>query len=86
MEVFLKETLHSIKCRDFTEFPSVEIFWKGTVFAEFRVNRPKFYGNRTFPQNFHTMKLAKITVFYVVLTKAVTTIAFFFPKVPFDHI
>ena len=38
--------------------------WKRTVFSEFRVNRPKFYGNCKIPQNFHTKKLGEITVFY----------------------
>ena len=28
--------------------------------------RPKLYGNRAFPQNFHTRKLGEITVFFAV--------------------
>ena len=28
--------------------------------------RPKLWGNCAFPQNFHTMKLGEITVFYAV--------------------
>ena len=30
------------------------------------VSCPKLYGNCAFRQNFHTMKLGEITVFYVV--------------------
>ena len=32
--------------------------------------RPKLYGNCAFPQNFHTRKLGKITVFYAVISFA----------------
>ena len=38
----------------------------GTVFAYFRANRPKLYGNYAFPQIFHTRKLGEITAFYAV--------------------
>ena len=47
----------------------MEIFWKGTVSAEFRTNRPnrpKLCRNCAFPQNFHTRELGEITVFSVV--------------------
>ena len=40
--------------------------WKRTVSAEFWVDRSKLSGNWAFSQNFHTRKLGKITVFYVV--------------------
>ena len=30
-------------------------------------NRPKLSGNCAFPQNFHTMKLGEILVFYAVI-------------------
>ena len=33
---------------------------------KFCANRPKVCGNCAFPQNFHTMKLSEITVFYAV--------------------
>ena len=42
----------------------MEILWKGKVSTESRTIRPKLYGDCTFPQNFHTMKLEEITVFY----------------------
>ena len=34
--------------------------------------RPKLCGNCAFPQNFHTMKLGEITVFYAVPEKKFT--------------
>ena len=39
---------------------------KRTVSAEFQAIRLKIYQNWTFPQNFHTSILGKITVFYAV--------------------
>ena len=48
----------------------MEIFWKGTVSAEFRANRLKLCGNCAFPQNVHTRKLGEITVFFAVLKSA----------------
>ena len=59
--------LHFKKYRYFTLFPGLEILWKLTVSAEFRMNCPKLCGNCAFPQNFHTRKLGKISVFYAVL-------------------
>ena len=44
----------------------MEILWKDTVSSQFRAIRPKLCGNCVFPQNFHTMKLGEITVFYAV--------------------
>ena len=40
--------------------------WKDTVSAQFLVIRPKPCRNCAFPQNFHTLKIGKITVFYAV--------------------
>ena len=57
-------TNHRKKCHNFTEFPGVEILWKGTVSAKFRAIHPKLCGNCAFPQNFHTWKLGEIAVFY----------------------
>ena len=51
---------HCEKYRHFTQFPSVEILWKGAVSAECRANRC------VFPQNFHARKLGEITVFYTM--------------------
>ena len=45
----------------------MEILYKGTVSAQFRVNCPKLCENCVFPQNFHTRKLAEITVFFAVI-------------------
>ena len=36
----------------------------------FRANGPSLCGNCAFPQNFHTIKLGKITVFYAVYINA----------------
>ena len=58
---------HHVKYRNFTQFPSVENLWKGTVCAQFWANRPKLCGNCVFSQNFYTGKLGEITVFYVVI-------------------
>ena len=44
----------------------MEILWKGTASSYFRANRLKLCGNGAFPQNFHGMKLGKITVFFAV--------------------
>ena len=44
----------------------MDIFGKPRVSAEFRLNRLKFYGNCTFPQNLRTTKLGTSTVFYAV--------------------
>ena len=42
--------------------------WKFCGKAQFPLAiRPKLYGNCAFPQNFHTMKLDEITVFYAVV-------------------
>ena len=57
---------HCVKYRNFTQFPGVEILWKGTVSEWFRANHPKLCRNCAFPQNFHTRKLGEITVFYAV--------------------
>ena len=55
-----------VKYRNLAWFHGVEILRKGTVSAEFWTIRPKLCGNCDFRQNFHTMKLGKITVFYTV--------------------
>ena len=47
-------------------FPGVEILWKHTVSAVFRVIRPKLCGNCAFLQKFHIMKFGVITVIYAV--------------------
>ena len=62
------EVGHCIKYGNLTQFPCVEILWEGTVSAQFRMIRPKLYGNCAcvFPQNLHTKKLGKMTVFYAV--------------------
>ena len=49
------------KYRNFTEFPGVEILWKGTVLIH-----QKLCGNCAFLQNFHTRKLGEIAVFFAV--------------------
>ena len=43
------------------------IFWKGTVFVEFRTVHPKLCGNCSIPQNFNTRKSGEISVFYAVI-------------------
>ena len=63
-----KNIIHCVKYRNFTQLPGVEISWKGTVSAQFRVNRPKLCRNYAFPQTFHTRKLGEITVFYAVIS------------------
>ena len=45
----------------------MKILWKGTVSAQFRAICTKLCGNCVFPQNFHTIKLGEITVFFLVL-------------------
>ena len=44
------------------------LVWKfcGKTQFPLSANRPKLCGNCAFPQNFHTMKLGEITVFYAV--------------------
>ena len=64
MLVLLK--YHCVNYRNYTWFPSVEILWKCTVFAEFRATCPKICGDCAFPQNFHTRKFGKITVIYAM--------------------
>ena len=59
--------LHFEKYRDFIKFSGVEILWKGTVSAQFEAIRPKLCGNCALPQNFHTTKLGKTTVFLAVI-------------------
>ena len=44
----------------------MEILWNTTVSAWFRATRPKLCDNCIFPQNFHTKKSSKITVFFAV--------------------
>ena len=44
----------------------MEILRKGIISAWFPANRPKLWGNCTFPQNFHTRKSCEITVFFPV--------------------
>ena len=44
----------------------MEILWKRTVSAEFWAIRPQLCRNCAFPQNFHTMKLDEILLFYAV--------------------
>ena len=56
----------------------MEILWKGTVSAYFRANRPKLWGNCAFPENFHTMELGEITVFYVVYLNKDLLLALYF--------
>ena len=45
---------------------TTNVLCKGTVSAEFRANRPKLCGNCAFEQNFHTMKVGEIWVFYAM--------------------
>ena len=54
------------KYRDFIWFLGVEILWKGTVSTLFWATGPKRCRNCAFPQNFHTRKSGKITVFFAV--------------------
>ena len=44
----------------------MESLWKGIVSVEFRVIHPKLCGSAAFSQNFHTLKLRGISVFYTV--------------------
>ena len=44
-----------------------KLFWKGTVCTMFRENHPKLCKNCAFPQNFYTIKLSTIKVFYKVI-------------------
>ena len=53
------------------QLTGVEILWKRTVSAEFRVNSPKPSRNCTFSLNSRTRKLGEITVFYGVHAKYV---------------
>ena len=59
---------HCVKYRNFTQFPDLEILWKGTVSTKLRVNHPKLCGNFAFPQNFHARKLSRVTVFHAVFS------------------
>ena len=61
----------SVKSRNFTLFPGVEILQKGTVSAEFWVIRPELFGNCAFLQTFHTRKLGEIKGLYAVLQSQV---------------
>ena len=58
-------TIHTL-LRKASIIHGVEILWKHTVSAEFRVIRPKFCSNCALPQNFNTTKLVEITVFHAV--------------------
>ena len=60
INVDLQGSSHCVKYRNFTQFPGVEVLRKGTAI------RLKLCGNCAFPQNLHTRKLGKITVFSVV--------------------
>ena len=40
----------------------MEILWKRTLYAEFWVNRSKFYQYCAFPKNFYIRRLGEITV------------------------
>ena len=64
-EMFYFNFINLQKCCNFTQFPGVEILWKGTVYAW--VIRPKLCRHCTFPQNFHTRRLGESMVFYAVL-------------------
>ena len=66
----LRSFKHYVKYRNITNFPGVEILWKGTVSTKFRANPPKLYGNCAFPQNLYTRKFTKIAVFYAVKAAA----------------
>ena len=57
IRIFQWRSWHCIKYRIFTQFPGVEILWKGTVSAEPPVIRLKLCWKCAFPQNFHTRKL-----------------------------
>ena len=57
---------HCVKYRNFIYFHGVEILWKDTVSGDSPETMRKLCGNCAFPQNLHTMKLGKITVFYAV--------------------
>ena len=60
-------TLQKIPQSNFTQFHGVEMFWKDTGLSQFRAIFQKLCGNCAFLQNFHTMKLGEITVFFTVL-------------------
>ena len=49
----------------------MDISWKREISARFRATQPNLWGQRAFPQSFHTRKLDEISVFYSVhdLTK-----------------
>ena len=55
-----------LKYCNFNYFTVAEILWKCTVSPELWAIYLKSYGNCVFSQNFHTRKLGKVSVFYVV--------------------
>ena len=57
---------HCVKYQNSTLFSGKYIFWKHTVFIAFLTTCPKIFENCAFPQNFHTRKLDKISVFYTL--------------------
>ena len=64
-DIFLFDE-HCVKCRNYTQFPGVEILWKGTVSAKFRAIHPKLCGECAFPQIFHTRTLDETAAFDAV--------------------
>ena len=68
MQLLIKQVMMNVlnnqtKC---FQFKSIHAN-KKTVIKIDSYTRPKLCGNCTFPQNFHTMKLGEITVFYAVI-------------------
>ena len=60
------QSIHYVNYGNSTQFPDVEVLWRGTVPAEFLAIRPKLCGYCAFPQNFHTRKLGGTTIFFEV--------------------
>ena len=57
------------KYRNFSQFPGVEILWKGIGSTWFWANCPKLSKNCAFPWNVHTRNLVEITRFFAVNLK-----------------
>ena len=53
----------------------MDILRKETISVEFWANHPKLYRNCVIPQNCHTRKLGKITVFYTAVIRTLPNIS-----------